>query len=251
MNTTNHFNKAVMSIILLIFLVIVFGWMIRYFYKISLQKVSISKLQSIHAQLIQASRFSSMVHDEDMGSFKTDMPINLFAEKYFTPYLDIHTYCKGAQDNCWNTPQYRDLGGTPYYNKSLYSIVLTDGSVIGFNKDKNNLVTLIIDTNGKVKPNKLGQDVFLFSVYNIDPPPKICEKSKYENVATFSGIHFGGLDNCGIPYDTYSYEELASKDFTDGCNKKSPASPIGFGAGSSCAALLKLNAWTVDKNYPW
>ena len=143
------------------------------------------------------------------------------------------------------------MSTTNHFNKAMYSVVLADGSIIGFNKDKNDFVTLLVDINGKVKPNRLGQDVFMFSIYNAEEPPEICDKQKYENLMTYSGIHLGGLDKCGIPLDTYSYADLASKDIEDSCNKKSSASLTGFGVWSACAALLKLNAWTVDKNYPW
>ena len=251
MGTENNFNRAILAVIILIVLVGVFGWMVCYFYNVSMQKFSISKIKSIHAELIQASRLSALVHNEDMGVFKTDMPVNLFAEKYFTPYLNINSYCKGSQDNCWKTPQYVDLHGTPYFNKSMYTVVLTDGVVIGFNKDKNNLVNLIVDVNGKVKPNKLGHDVFIFSVYNAETPPGICKKSEYNKSALYSGIHFGGLDKCGVPHDAYGYSELTDATFEDGCSNKSPASVSGFGAGSACLAVLKHNSWNIDKNYPW
>ena len=251
MNVDSRFNRAILSVIILITIVVSFGFLVCHFYNISMQKVAITKLKSIHAELIQASRISSMVHNEDMGNFQMDIPINLFAEKYFTPYLRIDSYCKGNQDSCWNSPQYKDLKGNAYFNKSLYSVVLTDGSVVGFNKDKNNIITLIVDVNGKVKPNKLGQDVFLFSLYNTENHPEICEKSEYDKLSIYSGIHLGGVDKCGIPHDTYSYIDLVSAKFEDGCNKKASSSTNGFGVGSACLAVLKLNAWAVDKNYPW
>lgn len=251
MGSEKNFNRAILAVVLAIMLVAVFGWIVCYFYQLSTQKLTITKLKNVQSELIRASNFSAMVHNEDMGDFKTDMPVNLFAEKYFTPYLNINTYCKGAQDACWNTKQYSDLSGNSYYDKVLYSVVLTDGSVIGFNKDKNNLVSLIVDTNGKVKPNRLGNDVFIFSLYNPNDPPEICDKSEYEKTVTYAGIHPGGVDKCGIPHDTYSYNELISDNFADGCNINSPASQKGFGAGAACLAVLKINAWTVDKNYPW
>lgn len=251
MGIDGKFNRAILSVIIVIVLVIIFGFSVCHFYSISMQKVAVTKLKNIYAELIQASRISSMVHNEDMGNFKTDMPINLFAEKYFTPYLRIDMYCKGSQDSCWNSPQYKDLKGSSYFNKSLYSVILTDGSVVGFNKDKNDIVTLIVDVNGKVKPNILGQDVFVFSIYNTEHHPDLCKTLEYDKFLTYSGIHLGGVDKCGIPHDAHPYSDLISEDFEDGCNKKSIQSENGFGVGSACLAVLKQNAWVVDKNYPW
>ena len=59
MGTENNFNRAILAVIIFIVLVGVFGWMVCYFYNVSMQKFSISKIKSIHAELIQASRLSA------------------------------------------------------------------------------------------------------------------------------------------------------------------------------------------------
>lgn len=251
MSSENPFNRSIMSVCLLSVIAIVFCIGVNYFYKISQQKLVVATLRTVYAELLQASKYASITNGEDIDYYKTDVPINVFAEKYFTPYLNINHFCKGSQDACWKTPQYKDLQNKTYFDKALYNIILSSGAVVGLSKDKNNIVTLLIDTNGKALPNKLGRDVFILSIYNEENQAKICKEKEYEKFIIANGIHFGAIDKCGIPHDAYSYEELISQRFENGCNIKSLQSINGFGAGAACAAVLKLSSWTIDKNYPW
>ena len=49
---------------------------------------------------------------------------------------------------------------------------------------------------------------------------KICDEKVYKKFPIQSGLHLGGYDKCGIPHDIYNYEDLISRDFYEGCNKK-------------------------------
>lgn len=220
------------------------------FYKSYKQKVSIVKYQKTYALLQQANRMYSLVSGESMNKYNTHLPINEFAETYFTPYLQISEYCKGKQDSCWNSPQYKDLKNTKKFDVSLYSIILENNGTIGFHKNRQGLITMIFDTNGKVGENKLGKDVFVFSFYDNENHPKLCDEKIYKEKSIPNGIHFGGYDKCGIPQDAYESEDLISKNFFDGCNKKSTTDELGLGLGTACGALLRKNNWAVDRNYP-
>ncbi len=105
---------------------------------------------------------------------------------------------------------------------------------------------MIVNIDGNAGENILGRDVFVFSFYNADYPPQLCDESVYKNKVIKSGMHFGGYDKCGIPYDTYSHNELHET-----CNKKAFKSEDGLGVGSSCLALIQSGSWTIDKKYPW
>lgn len=229
---------------------ILFAIILVPFYKSYKQKVSIVKYQKTYALLQQANRMYSLVSGESMNKYNTNLPINEFAETYFTPYLRISEYCKGKQDSCWNSPQYKDLKNTKKFDVSLYSIILEDNGTIGFHKNRQGLITMIFDTNGKVGENKLGKDVFVFSFYDNENHPKLCEEKVYQEKSIPNGIHFGGYDKCGIPQDAYESEDLISKNFFDGCNKKSTTDELGLGLGTACGALLRKNNWAVDRNYP-
>ena len=229
---------------------ILFAIILVPFYKSYKQKVSIVKYQKTYALLQQANRMYSLVSGESMNKYNTNLPINEFAETYFTPYLQISEYCKGKQDSCWNSPQYKDLKNTKKFDVSLYSIILENNGTIGFHKNRQGLITMIFDTNGKVGENKLGKDVFVFSFYDNENHPKLCDEKVYQEKSIPNGIHFGGYDKCGIPQDAYESEDLISKNFFDGCNQKSTTDELGLGLGTACGALLRKNNWAVDRNYP-
>ena len=109
---------------------------------------------------------------------------------------------------------------------------------------------MIVDINGKAGSNRLGKDIFVFSFYNNELKPDICDKSVYKKLVN-NGLHTGGYDKCGIPQDVYDYDELISKEFYEACNKRAPTDSLGLGTGSACGALLKNNNWVMDKQYPW
>lgn len=221
------------------------------FYNSYKQKKALSHLMKVYATLIQANRNYAYVTGSNLDEYDTILPINTFAETYFTPYFEIQSYCKGSQSDCWDSPQYVDLKKNKFFNKSLYSIILPDKTVIGFSKNKQHLVTAIIDVDGPVGENKLGKDVFVMYFYNNLQRPDICDKEVYEKYKIKNGIHLGGFDKCGIPQDVYDYNQLSSKNFEDGCNKSSPQNVYGNGVGSACLAFIKASNWTIDKKYPW
>lgn len=241
-------NLLVMGIVFLFLIFVVF---IPFYNNFQLKK-SVVTYRTVYSKLLEANRMYAIIDSQEQDVYDTSLPINTFAETYFTPYLSIANYCKGDQSGCWNSPLYKDLKNTKYFNKSLYTIVLDDSTILGFHKEpKKNLVSVIVDTNGLEGRNTLGQDVFVFSFYNNKIRPKLCKASVYENAKIKDGIHFGGYDDCGIPYDTYDYKDLTRKDIPDGCSKKSEESKYGFGVGAACGALLYKNLWVIDNNYPW
>lgn len=221
------------------------------FYNSYKQKKSVTTYKTLYATLLQANKMYSFITSSNTDDYDSSLAINVFAEKYFTPYLLIDFYCKGVQNQCWKSPQYKDLKNTKMFNKSLYSIILSDKTVIGFNKNKQDLMTMIVDIDGPAGYNKLGKDVFIFYFYNNAQRPKICDDSVYEKHIIKDGIHYGGYDECGIPHDAYEYTDLIGDKITDGCSKKSKSNEAGLGAGAACGALISKNGWVIDKIYPW
>ncbi len=230
---------------------LLFAMILVPFYKSYQQKLAIVKYQKAYAMLQQANRMYSLVSGEPMNKYNTSLPVNVFAETYFTPYLQISEYCKGKQDSCWNSPQYKDLKNRKKSNMALYSIILDDNTTIGFHKNKQGLMTIILDTNGKTGENTLGKDIFVFSFYDNENHPKLCDEKPSQNKNIPNGIHFGGYNKCGIPQDTLEYNDLISKKGFDTCNKNAETNELGLGAGTACGALLRVNNWAMDKNYPW
>lgn len=222
------------------------------FYNSCKQKQTITKLKSIYSQLTSANRTYTLATSDDIGVFDVDLPADEFAQKYFKPYMPVRTVCEESQAKCWNPVQYTDLAKNKISGKATYSLALKDGSVIGFYKDNDGLISIIADIDGKAGENKLGKDVFIFSFFNEDRLPEICDSETYTSKAGLkNGIHFGGYDKCGIPHDMYSSYELSGTSLEDSCNKKALKRTNGTGIGSACLALISSLNWTIDKKYPW
>lgn len=220
------------------------------FYNNYQQKLSIVKYRKTHASLIQANRMYALSSSDDTNNFDTTMPVDNFANTYFTPYLQISEICKVKDSSCWNKPQYKDLRKNKIFDKPMYSLVMEDGPVLGFYKNKDGLMSIIIDTNGKSGANKLGKDIFVFYFYNNATPPAICDKDVYATKEIPNGLHLGGYDKCGIPHDTYSQEDLISAGLFESCSKKAQTDNFGLGAGAACGALIYRNGWNAGNKYP-
>lgn len=237
---------SIMGVVFLIlFFIIAFP-----LYKSIQQKQTIAKLKILQSELMQASRMYSMMSDS-VSVYDTSLQLEDFVEKYFARFFNLEGFCKENQDVCWNKVTYTDMKNNKVYDRPVYSFELKGGITIGFFKSKAGLIYAVVDLNGKSGENKLGKDVFIIYFYNRATQPKLCEEEAYKNFYISDGVHFGGFDNCGIPQDVYKYEDLINKDFPDACNKKAKSYPGGVGVGAACLALIKVNNWTMDKNYPW
>lgn len=240
-------NLAIGGIIFLV----LFSMLAVPFYNSCMQKQTVAKLRTLHATLLQAKRTYDLEHEERGDLYDTGLTPETFANEYFMPYIKSEKTCNenNAKD-CWKNLTYKDLRNRPQINKSAFSAVLNDRSIIGFVKN-DSMMSIIIDTNNSAGPNKLGRDIFLMYFYNSQNKPELCTEEEYSAYTIADGIHLGGYDKCGTPFDVMPYEELYSNKQADGCNKKSPKNINGFGSGSACAAVIKQNEWKIDKKYPW
>ncbi len=214
------------------------------------QKQTIAKLKILYSELMQAGRMYSMISDS-VSVYDTSMQLEDFVEKYFARFFELEGFCKEDQEVCWNKPIYADITNKKIFDKPVYSFELKGNVVLGFLQNKDGLIYGVVDIDGKSGPGRLGKDVFILYFYSNANRPKLCDDSEYRKYYITDGVHFGGFDKCGIPHDMYKYEDLISKDFPEACNKKAKSYPGGIGVGAACLALIKVNNWTIDKNYPW
>lgn len=221
------------------------------FYTSCKQKIAITKVRTVYTQLVDASHRAFVSSMTNFNEFDTTLPIDKFAQMYFTSQLPVVKCCEENQSECWNSVQYMDLQKNKIVDKITHSVILNSGVVLGFSKDKNNLITIIADIDGKSGYNRLGRDIFVFYIYNNQQQPKLCSDEQYSKYLINNGIHFGGFDKCGIPHDVHSYKDLYGQDLEDGCNFKAKELSSGIGVGSACLALIKVSDWTIDKIYPW
>lgn len=89
-----------------------------------------------------------------------------------TQYLNIMTYCGHEAKGCFSE-QYKKLDGSKerdFENRSYYNkFILADGSLIALQgyqgyQGTNGNGEVWIDVNGNKKPNRVGEDMFLFII---------------------------------------------------------------------------------------
>lgn len=245
-------QSQTLLIVGIVFLVL-FAFIAVPFYNSCRQKSVVVKLRTIYTMLAQANKMYSLVSGAEQNEYETGLEAADFAKKYFVPYLNVKNECEDKQDACWQEVEYTDLGGKKFRDKITYSVILANNAVVGFAKDKNGLLNLFVDIDGKVGQNKLGYDVYVFSFYNNRVANELCAAKDNPKSSAYikDGLHFGGYDACGVPQDVYDYKDIYGKDLVDGCNKKAKRSPDGAGVGAACSALIYKSNWTIDKIYPW
>ncbi len=211
--------------------------------------------QSILNQAIKM--YAQDTDEEGSNDFETTLSAQAFAEKYFKPYLKVAQVCTKMSDGCWKTGDfygYYDLSGAKQTETVPYSLVLNNGMVVGFSKiDGYQLISILVDVNGRGRRNVLGKDVFVFYPYN---SANLCGSAspKWKNIK--NGIYPGGFDNCGSPHIAYSRKDLlAPNTVYRSCNKKGTNKGDGqgkrTGPGTACAAVIFKDGWKISSDYPW
>ena len=222
------------------------------------KKAAVTGIIAAQSILNQAVKMYAQDTDEEgSNEFDTTLSTKDFAEKYFKPYLKVAQVCTKMSDGCWKTANfygYYDLSGKKQTETVPYSLVLNNGMILGFNKiDGTNLISILVDINGRGGRNVLGKDIFVFYTYN---NANLCDYGfeKWKNVK--NGIYPGGFDNCGAPHVAYSREELmAPSKVLRSCNKLGSNSGDGqgkrTGPGTACAAVIYKDGWKINSDYPW
>ncbi len=222
------------------------------------KKAAVTGIIAAQSILNQAVKMYAQDTDEEgSNEFDTTLSTKDFAEKYFKPYLKVAQVCTKMSDGCWKTANfygYYDLSGKKQTETVPYSLVLNNGMILGFNKiDGTNLISILVDINGRGGRNVLGKDIFVFYTYN---NANLCDYGfeKWKNVK--NGIYPGGFDNCGAPHVAYSREELmAPSKVLRSCNKLGSHSGDGQGSrtgpGTACAAVIYKDGWKISSDYPW
>jgi len=121
--------------------------------------------QAINLAMAEHGSTSSWEFKPNMSLAEQDE----FVKKYFKPYLNTVKFCS-AQDavrNCFPNVVYKNLNGSDWGNlngSQNPGIVLADGIICRFKILNSRIIEFIVDINGAKKPNKLGEDVFIFSL---------------------------------------------------------------------------------------
>lgn len=182
--------------------------------------------------LFQAVRMSELENGESKY-WDYELRTKKFFEKYLKPYLKFLNITRNSENNII---VYKWLNNTSitsgYKEESPTSFVgtLANGSIIYIHTEPNYLPTIMIDVNGPKNPNKVGIDLFHFSI-----------SPDYGFVPWGYGT---GEMSPDIPSfgDTYDRNKLIGT-MEYACNKTQK--------GRWCAALIMSDGWKISKDYPW
>lgn len=153
------------------------------------ERVTVTKVKKFYSMMNQALLFAINEHgyvdewnfyeqdEEDENSYVSDKFV-----AYIKPYLKISKDC-GQKTGCLESVTYKELDGSGWINyetsKKHYKMVLADGSYLwirsNFDGGKGecsssdtgtaNVCGLIwLDSNGKLPPNVIGKDTFIFFI---------------------------------------------------------------------------------------
>ena len=200
------------------------------------KKQTAVKLKATYSLLAQAVQLS----EADNGELEYwDFSLNSqdFFDKYFSKYLTfINT--KVNDDNIdyyWLngekiTGNFKEVVNTSYIgilNNGAKLFYHTAGELYTF--------TIIVDINGEARPNKVGRDVFHFSLSAKDG----LRPWGYNNI---NYSNDGGQD-ASSNFGTNLDRDILTGNGLYACNKAS--------RGRWCAALIMADGWEIKSDYPW
>lgn len=208
--------------------------------------VTVDCLKKEYSLLLQALKMYQADNNIDFDEFDTQLPADEFMQTYVLPYIQAIGECQGTSECYHKTPLAIDRKTKLVIDDKFY--ILKDGSFLGISRSSPSGKVFYIDINGAKGPNFAGRDIFFFYYVNkktilyMDSNGCNVDLSKLE-----SGLYPGGYSACYIPFTNYPRTILlGNSDRT--CSKN--ANNINE-SGDACAALIMLDGWKIEKDYPW
>ena len=216
------------------------------------KKQTVVQLKKAYSELSQAislaQKDNGMMEDWDFASFSTRQEQNqYFYDNFIKPNIKVVKFCNHTSNACWADKIYT-LTGTVYGSVgntvNQASFITSSGySVHYWLHDSGTGGWFFIDTNGTKKPNILGKDVFAFSLVN--------KNETSTDMLTHTKIGF--YPHALHYYPAVERSKLISGDFETslsgqrgGCSKTALGTP-----GLWCAALIMVDNWEIEDDYPW
>ena len=201
------------------------------------KKLSVVRFQKAYAEIIQAVKLAEAEYGSmNTWTFGNASPDDMLASTkyFFENYLKIKTNksCFPVSEECWATTY--TIDGLPSFKSTMsqpsgYSAVMTKSGYTIFSQIGQGQHNIVIDTNGKNKPNKLGKDVFLL-IFDTDK-------------------QYVGVTHRSKQYDS---EEERIEERDKYCSSECESNGgIGHWCGISCGAVIFDNNWKIPENYPW
>ena len=216
-------------------------------YKRHLIEVELKKAYSTLENVLEISKvengsFGIMIDNTVGSSSDTALRNNYFGENYLKPYLKVVNSCYGGSTSCeifkpekvingtvtegedflyvLNLDGTKSTGNLMSQSNSWYKMELANGTYIGvaWVYQHANQVIFVVDVNGRKKPNRVGYDIFYFSIW------------APSNNSKGDGLYAGA----------YLYAK----------EKKAENACVCSGDGKGCSAIIKRNGWKIPEDYP-
>ena len=197
---------------------------------------TINRLKKAYSVMAQAIELSEVQYESVKYWNFNQSPASFF-NQYLKPHfakINETTYGKISDKVQYTRPNGSvENNFTPFYSNALVvstvdgmTFYITGGSTALTRKS----LLLVLDLNGYKKPNRIGRDVFMFSIsqeYGLVP------------------YGYKGTCDMGNAYDTFDREYLKSA-WRYGCSKQA-----GETNGAFCSALIMTDGWEIRDDYPW
>jgi prepilin-type N-terminal cleavage/methylation domain-containing protein len=204
-----------------------------------------NKLKKTYAELLQAIKLSELEND-DFRNWDYSLDDSVFAEKYIMPYLaKSYTSLKGGRISGKKLDGSSSFFGS-FDNKYYYlDKSISIGSTVNKRDDINDIqyATITVDLNADSGPNVLGNDIFMFTLFNYTyyfgawNGTSVCPKGEHY------GLYLGSVGGYWGSYCATSVDDILGEDDVRGDCK------IGK-IGTSCVLAIQKNGWKVPKGYP-
>lgn len=210
------------------------------------KRVTVEGLKKEYTLLQQALKMYQADNGIDFDQIDTTLPAETFMQKYILPYVETIEECERSTKCYKDYPLAIDRKTKLMINGKFY--ILKDGSFLGISRSSPSGKVFYIDINGAKGPNFAGRDIFFFYYVNKKTILYMDSNGCNDNLSKLeSGLYPGGYSSCYIPFTNYPRTILlGNSDRT--CSKN--ANNINE-SGDACAALIMLDGWKIEKDYPW
>ena len=204
--------------------------------------LQLKKAYTEFAQALQkAEAENGMMETWDFAYFNNDSRARskYFGENYIFPHIKTIKKCIPTSNECWadNVTSLSNIISSSINNSNTnkcISFITSSGySVFLWLHSSGMGMFYVVDVNGLKKPNRLGRDIFIL---NANWGKTTGKRGVYPNLLT--------TDNMPNRNDILEGKNLSNNGYA--C-KKGNSNYNGYG----CAAVIMLDGWKIEKDYPW
>ncbi len=188
---------------------------------------TVTQLKKTYSTLKQATEFAKNEYG-DVNNWDFTLSGYDFEQKYYRPYLQV---VEDRKSEAIYQHTYTDLSGVTRVMQ-LPMLVLSDGTYVFFWLYPGLQVKyhILVDLNGDRGPNKVGRDIFAFSVYN-------------------NALHTYNQYSDDLNNAFRRRNDVKGSGTSGQCNINASGGVLG--PGSYCSRLIEMDSWTIAPDYPW